>query len=246
MRGLRLALVPVLVGLFLVLPAVALGDTGGVEHWRYKVTGFDYLAEGYLEGGHFPNATCTAFEDAFWEGNVSTAPPTELSLLTFGSASLTVGHHGTKGEIEASTPVESKLYDAFHRQSTACAEDGTESDSTTHVCESGLDSNQETLVSIDAGVGSNRVTLSWNFFQDTGDASKLIPNSFSCVEPFTFGQDDGCKDTKVPISRFNDKRVSLPFHCLAMSTTPPPGTSYTRFGTTVGAEGTLQLKRTNK
>jgi hypothetical protein len=246
MRGLRFALVTVLMGLILAWPAAARSDTGGVEHWRYKVTGFDYQADGYLEGGHFPNATCTAFEDAFWEGNVLTAPPTELSQLTFGHAFLTIGNHATTGEIEATTPVESTLVNAFHRESTACAEDGTETDSTTHTCSSGLDSNQETLVAIDAGVGSNRVTLTWNFFQDTNDASKLVPNSFSCVEPFTFGSDDGCKDTRVSISRFNDKRLSLPFNCLAMSTTPPPGTSYTRFGTTVGAEGSLQLKRTKK
>jgi hypothetical protein len=216
------------------------------QHWRYKVDGFDYQGEGYLEGGHFPNATCTAFEDTLWEGLVDTAPPLELAQLSFGHASLTIGEHGTEGEIEATTPVESKLHDAFHRESTACGPDGTETDSTTHVCNSGLESNQTVLVGMDAGVGKNRLTVTWNFFQDTGDGSRLVPNSFSCVEPFRFGDDDGCKDTRVSISKFNAKRVSLPFNCLALTTTPPPGTNYTRFGTTVGANGTLHLKRTNK
>jgi hypothetical protein len=241
--------VAVLISLFAATSAYAGGSGGssGSEHWRYKVDGFDYEAGAYLEGGHFPNATCTPFEDAFWEGVVDTKPPADETVpLSFGTASLKIGPHGTKGEIEATTPVTSTLSDAFHRETTACAEDGTETDSTTHVCNSALDSNQEVLVDFEAGVGSNRLTVLWNFFQDTGDGSRLVPNSFTCVEPFMFSEDDGCPVTKVPISKLNAKKVSLPFNCLAMSTTPPPGTNYTRFGTTVGASGTLHLLRLKK
>jgi hypothetical protein len=155
---------------------------------------------------------------------------------------LKIHRHGTSGEVEAKTSIESK-FTGTHRETTAC-EHELESAHTESDCSSSEETEMTALVDISGGVG-NRARITWNFFQDNGD--RLVPNTFTCGEPFKFSDPSegvNCKAPKVDLSTLTAKKVKLPFFCLSTATSPPPGTNYTKFGSAVTAKGALFLTRT--
>lgn len=233
-----------LLTLLLASPA-AQANKNGVASYKYKVTRFDYHATGQLTGGKF-QPVCTPAEDALWEGDITTDDAEIAELGKVGGASLKIHRHGTSGDLEAKTTIESK-FTATHRETTAC-ENESESASSTSNCTGGLESEMNVLVDISGGVGT-RVRINWNFFQDKGQGN-LVPNTFECGEPFEFpdATEINCtKGTRIAnLAKFTSKRVKLPFQCLSSTTTPPPGRVYTRFGAVANAKGALFLKRTKQ
>jgi hypothetical protein len=233
------------IALFMLLAALALSPAAeaGVRSsasFNYKVTRFDFHASGQLSGGRFA-AACSP-TDALWEGEVFTDDSELASLGKVGDASLKIHRHGTSGEVEAKTSVESK-FTGFHRETTACEKE-LESAHTESSCTEGGETEMTALVDIAGGVG-NRVRITWNFFQDNGD--RLVPNTFRCGEPFSFSDPAAgvnCKGSTANLAKLTAKKVKLPFFCLSTATTPPPGTNYTRYGSTVTAKGALFLTRT--
>jgi hypothetical protein len=234
-----------LLALLIASPA-AHADKNGVARYKYKVTRFDYHAKGQLTGGKF-QPVCTPAEDALWGGDITTDDAELSALGKVGDASLTIHGHGTNGELEAKTMIDSK-FTATHRETTAC-EHESESASSTSNCTGDLESEMNVLVDISGGVG-NRARITWNFFQDNGQGN-LVPNTFQCVEPFEFS--DGLGDmnctkgtTIANLDKFTSKTVRLPFQCRSSTTTPPPGRVYTKFGAVAKAKGALFLTRTKQ
>jgi hypothetical protein len=230
----------ILYALLVVAPAAHAGVSDSAS-FGYKVTRFDYHASGQLSGGLFA-PVCTP-TDALWEGEVTTDDSQLAPLGKVGDASLKIHRHGTSGDVEAKTSIESK-FTGFHRETTAC-KDESESAHTESNCAGGVETEMTALVEISGGVGT-RVRIEWNFFEENGD--RLVPNTFTCGEPFKFSDPSvgvTCsKGVTANLAKLTAKTVKLPFFCLYTTTSPPPGTSYTKFGSTVTAKGALFLKRT--
>jgi hypothetical protein len=242
-RALRTSSAIALATLFALLvptPAAHAGVSDSAS-FGYTVTRFDYHAGGQLSGGLF-GAVCTP-TDALWEGEVTTDDSQVAPLGKVGDASLKIHRHGTSGEVEAKTSIESK-FTGFHRETTACEKE-LESAHTESSCAGGVETEMTALVDISGGVGT-RVRIAWNFFEDNGD--RLVPNTFTCGEPFKFSDPSAgvtcSKGLTANLAKLTAKIVKLPFFCLYTATAPPPGTNYTKFGSTVTAKGALFLKRT--
>ncbi len=215
----------------------AFASESGTAHWTYRVAAVDYNATGSLAGGRIPGG-CVGI--ALWEGDVSTNNDTEVAPLSLGKVSLTVHAHGTSGTGNAKIDVNSKLSNAYHRVTTACDENENETAFTMTPCTGSIASKMHVSVRISGGVGT-RVKLVWDFFQFGGASGTLVPDSFSCVEPFRF-PDETCT-TKASLGALNHKKVNLPFKCFYSTITPPPGSGYTRYEASSYATGVLKLKR---
>ena len=223
----------------LVASPAALARVSSTAHYSYKVVGVDYTAAGQLAGARFRGA-CVGI--AMWEGDVATGTggEGELSELASGKASLTIHGHGTSGSVDANMGVESKFSNAFYRETTACDSSESETAFTLTPCMQTVDSKLHVHVRIAGGVGT-RVKLSWYFFQHNGAAGKLVPDTFSCVEPYQFP--DGSCTTRATLNAFTSKTVKLPFSCFFSTSTPPPGRNYTKYLSAARATGALHLKR---
>jgi hypothetical protein len=227
----------------LALSSAASAGVSDSADYEYKVVGFDYKASAQLSGGHFL-PSCTAVEDSLWEGKVTTTDAAELAPLNLGDASLEVHPHGSSGQISAETQVGSK-FSAKHTETTQCDETGSVVSTSTHSCTEDDETGLTAQVEIKGGIG-DRVKLTWNFFIDDGQS--LVPTTFTCVKPFQFapGYSKDCsKGTSLlSLEKFTAKMVKIPFFCLYKTSRRPPGTNYTKFGSTANARGTLTLKRT--
>jgi hypothetical protein len=224
----------------LICTSAVYASNSGTAHYEYHVTGVDYHATGQVSGGRF-QGECTPAEDALWEGDVTSDDSELRQLVKLGDGSLKVLPHGTSGDIEAKFFVESK-FSASHRETTAC-ENGSESASSTLSCMNSSESEQRVLVDISGGVG-DRVKLAWTFSLEDGSGSQLVPNTFSCVEPYVFPI--GICTTKAGLNKLTSRTVTLPFDCLYTTSTPPAGRNYTKYAAVAHANGALHLKRTKQ
>jgi len=108
-------------------------------------------------------------------------------------------------------------------------------------CSQTQDSTLHVHASIAGGVGT-RVKLSWTFFLFAGASGKLLPDTFSCVEPYQFP--DGSCVSRTTLNALTGPSATLRFKCDFATSSPPAGRSYTKYGAVVSATGTIRLKRT--
>lgn len=215
----------------------AFASVSSTTHYEYKAIRLTYMANGDLAGGRVPGP-CVGI--ALWEGKVKTEAESDLLSTLVGKASLTIGPHGTSGSGYAKADAKSQFSEAFHRETTACDENGNETAFTMTPCTGAIDSKMHVSMRVNGGVG-NRVKLIWDFFQYGGASGTLVPDSFSCVEPFKFP--DGTCTSRESLGAFNQLFVRLPFRCFYSTSTPPPGSNYTRYTSSSYALGELELKR---
>ncbi|MDX6605175.1 MAG: hypothetical protein QOF23_1684 [Solirubrobacterales bacterium] len=227
-----------LLALLCASPA-AFSSAGGTTNYEYKVIRLTYDATGDLAGGRAPGCVGTAL----WEGKIKTEAESDLlSSSPFGKASLTIGPHGSSGSGYAKVDAKSQFSEAFHRETTACDENGNETAFTMTPCAGSLDSKMHVSMRISGGVGT-RLKLVWDFFQYGGASGTLVPDTFSCVEPFRFP--DGTCRSKASLGEFNHLFVHLLFRCFYSTSDPPAGSNYTVYTSSSYAQGVLELKRKN-
>jgi hypothetical protein len=227
-----------LLALLCASPA-AFSSAGSTTHYEYKVIRLTYDATGDLAGGRVPGG-CVG--TALWEGKIKTEAETDLLSTSVGKASLTIGPHGSSGSGYAKADAKSTLSEAFHRETTACDENGNETAFTMTPCAGSLDSKMHVSMRISGGVGT-RLKVVWDFFQYGGASGTLVPDSFTCGEPFRFP--DGTCMSRANLGEFNHRFVQLLFRCFYTTSTPPAGSNYTRYASSSYAQGVLDLKRKN-
>lgn len=249
-HGVRLARGMAVAGLLalslLVLPAAAEAGKDTAKY-DYEVTNFDYEATGDLTASRYApfGVRCEVGRTAAWTGHVQTGP----SLGTSGDGSLKVGERGTFGTLLAQTDVQSNFGPAEHTIATQCCPPeslecafGQTLDSTTTDCTDGpVDSKVAGAAIIKGGVG-DRVKVKWVFVLRGVDGD-WVPDTFTCVEQFTFPFDRCTSQAK--LSSLTKKKFTLPFRCLAQTFTPPPG-DYDLYSSRSDVSGSFELKRTKQ
>ncbi len=226
----------VLLGVAPVLLLVSLVSSPAAsasQRYYYKVTGVDYTAAAELTGAAVPDCVGTEI----WSGKVSSEGrlvPADASLTP--SVFFTVGAHGTRGAGYMHLALNSNLYDATDRLTTAC-QDGGESAFALTPCTQSLDGQLSVAVDISGAVGT-RLKLAWRTLPGS-----LVPNEFRCARrAFDFPDADKCT-TRATLSGFNHKSVTLPFRCSSGTAVPPPRSGYVTFQADAYATGAIHLKR---
>jgi hypothetical protein len=217
----------------------AFAGVSSTTHHEYKVIRLTYMANGDLAGGRVPGG-CVG--TALWEGKVNTEAESDLLSTSAGKAALTIGPHGSSGSGYAKADAKSQLSEAFHRETTACDENENETAFTMTPCTGAIDSKMHVSMRVSGGVGT-RLKLVWDFFQYGGASGTLVPDTFSCVEPFRFP--DGTCRSKASLGEFNHLFVHLLFRCFYSTSDPPAGSNYTVYTSSSYAQGVLELKRKN-
>ena len=220
----------------------ALAAKGGTVKYEYEPTSLDYEAIGFLDGSRLGSASCNPNFDALWSGQVETK---SLIVPAQGEGSFTIKHKGETGKIIADVPAFSHL-SASHSLVTACDEGTPPSASAyqnTECNPNSIDSNLRIIGKVTGGVGTG-VEVKWRVSVNLlGTVNDLLPDSFSCVEPFAFPAAD-CLPLKTTINKLTAKKPRLPFGCLGETSTPPVGSGYTTYGSSASANGAVELKRT--
>jgi hypothetical protein len=220
----------------------ALAGKGGTVRYEYEPTSLDYEAIGFLDGSRLGGASCNPNVDALWSGQVETK---SLPGSVQGDGSFTITHKGETGKIVADVPAFSFIK-ASHSLVTACDAAMPPSASAyknTECNPNSINSDLRIVGKVTGGVGT-RVEVKWRLsLNPLGIGNELLPNSFSCVEPFAFPVAD-CLRLKTTINKLTAKKPTLPFGCLGTTSSPPPGSGYKTYGSSAAASGTLALRRT--
>lgn len=222
--------------------SAALASGRGTAHYEYKAIRLTYKANGELLGWQVPGQ---CLHVAMWEGQVETEAESSLISPFVGKASLTIGPHGSSGSGYVKADAKSTFNNAFHRETTACDESEHETAFTMTPCGGTLDSKMHVSMRFSGGVGT-RVKVVWDFVQYGGASGGLVPDSFSCVEPFKFPDQTGVHPTctsMASLGQFTHRYVHLSFRCFYEALTPPPGSNYTKYTASAFAFGDLELKR---
>ena len=224
------------------------------NRYTYKVAGGAYEANALLDGGHLTGG-CSPNVDALWSGEVNAhldplavtryAGADEAALVRpeiRGNGHLEIKRHGTSGYAFGYLPVKSD-FTGRHDLTTACDASGSVTETKTTPCAAADDAEIFASVHISGGVGT-RLKLSWDvYFVPLSAGGDLVPDVFSCVEPFKFPSAE-CDDGKSTLAKVTAKHVRLPFGCLGTTSVPPPGSGYTKYGTSAAANGYIKLLRT--
>jgi hypothetical protein len=224
--------------------ASALAGQEGTAKYEYKPTSLHYDALGYLDGSRFGATSCNPNVDAIWSGQVETK--STITDPVEGEGSFTIAEKGEKGKIVAGKPGFNYM-SASHSIVTECdtQEPPSPSEYQNTDCNPQIEMESDILIvgKITGGVGT-KVQVKWRISVDPlSTGNFLLPNSLSCVEPFAFPAAD-CKPVTTTIDKFTAPKLSLPFGCFGKTSTPPPGSGYTMYGSSDAAHGTVDLKRT--
>jgi hypothetical protein len=240
-RTVACAAVTVLLAVLGFAPS-ALAEKEETVKYEFKPTSLKYEAIGFLDGSKLGSASCNPNVDALWSGQVETK---SLLKPVQGDGSLTITDKGATGKIVAGVPVFSHI-NASHSLVTACDESTPPSPSeyrNTDCNPGGVDGDLLVVGKVTGGVGTS-VQVKWRVsLNPLGSVNELLPNSLSCVEPFAFPPAD-CLRLKTTINKFTDKKPRLPFGCLGKTSSPPPGSGYTDYGSSAAANGAVGLKLT--
>lgn len=225
--------------LFLLGPGVA---GAGAAEYEYKVTTFDYLLTANMSAERAPDG-CLAGVSAGWGGTVA-ATSSEFQNLNLGDGFLHIGRRGSSGKVDAKGDVDYEFENGTHTIWTVCPSGmnfGTTVE--TGPCSTSATGELGMGGVIVGGVG-DKVNILWDFRQND-TVGRWVPDSFTCVEPMLFANQD-CRTKKVPLRTLTKKKFKLRFLCVANSTTPPEGTDWVNYHSFVAADGFIALQRTGQ
>jgi hypothetical protein len=229
----------------LALAPSAFAATDGTVKYEYVPTALVYDATGFVDGSKFGSTSCNPNVDAIWSGEVDAY--SYVSEPTEGDGSFKITEHGETGKFVAHR-LGFATFSASHSLVTGCDDSMPPSANTYEntPCSSPDPAPDIPLLivgTLTGGVGTS-VNVKWRISTDPlSSANYLLPDSFSCVEPFAFPAAK-CDPIKTTINKLAGKNVKLPFGCLGKTSVPPAGSGYRDYGSSDAASGTLSMKRT--
>jgi hypothetical protein len=225
-----------------LLAPSAFAEKDDTATYEYKPTDLYYNAIGLLDGGKLGSGACNPNVDAIWSGEVDTY--SYITEKPTGEATFKIKDNGEAGKIFVQRTSFSN-FSAMHSIVTACDNGMPPSPSSysNSTCSpEPVDSDVLMVGKISGSVGKS-VVVKWRVGQGVGSDDRLVPDSFSCVQPFTFPKAT-CRPLQTTIKKLTDKIVTLPFGCLGTTLTPPAGSGYSQYSSSAAAHGTVTLKRT--